>query len=55
MTTNTKNPKCQHCQSKTRQTKPYIIADNLEEPRWLCKACKQTLDEKVMLKFCGME
>jgi len=45
--------RCQYCKSKTRQTKPYIIADNLEEPRWLCTECKKDLDLKVLIKFSG--
>jgi transposase-like protein len=47
--------KCEYCHSKTRKTKPYIIADNLEEPRWLCKTCKKALDMEVMLKLPGIE
>ena len=45
---------CQHCHSKTRKTKPYIIADNLEEPRYLCRDCKEKLDMSILLKLSGI-
>lgn len=47
--------KCQHCKSKTRKTKPYIIADNLEEPRWLCAKCKKELDMSVLIALFGKD
>lgn len=43
--------KCDYCKSKTRQVKAYIIADNLEEPRFLCKECKKKLDMAVMMNY----
>ena len=44
-----KNKICEHCRKNNRKTKPYIIADNLEEPRWLCKECKYKLDWDILL------
>ena len=49
-----KNKICQYCKNKNRKTKPYIIADNLEEPRWLCKECKKKLDWDILLAISGI-
>ena len=40
---------CDYCEKP--KAKPYIIADNLEEPRYLCDKCKEELDWEVLQKL----